>query len=84
MYSSFSLSLVSNDTWVVTEVRFYEGVLISVFEKGGSSVFYNRNPDVRWDGTYIGKEMVVGSYFWVIQLEETGETRRGVLNFIRK
>ena len=73
-----------NDTWGVTEVRFYEGVLISVYEKGGSSVFYTRNPDVRWDGTYNGKEMAVGSYFWVIQLEETGETRRGVLNLIRK
>ena len=56
MYSSFSLSLVSNDTWVVTEVRFYEGVLISVYEKGGSSVFYNRNPDVRWDGTYKSRQ----------------------------
>jgi gliding motility-associated-like protein len=84
MYSSFPLSLVSNDTLGVTEVRFYEGVYISVYEKGGSSVFYTRNPDVRWDGTYNGKEMAVGSYFWVIQLVEIGETRRGVLNLIRK
>ncbi|MCM0059334.1 MAG: gliding motility-associated C-terminal domain-containing protein [Algoriphagus sp.] len=73
-----------NDTWGVPEIRFYEGARISVYEKGGARVFYTENPDVRWDGTYNGKEMPVGSYYWVIQLEETGETRRGIVNLLRK
>jgi gliding motility-associated-like protein len=73
-----------NDTWGVPEVRFYEGARISVYEKGGARVFYTENPDVRWDGTYNGKEMPVGSYYWVIQIEETGATRRGIVNLIRK
>ncbi|MFZ9188852.1 MAG: hypothetical protein ACO21G_09695 [Algoriphagus sp.] len=47
-------------------------------------MFYTENPDIRWDGTYEGKEMPVGSYYWVIQLEETGETRRGIVNLLRK
>jgi gliding motility-associated-like protein len=73
-----------NDTWGVPEVRFYDGVRISVFDKAGARLFYTENPDVSWDGTYNGKEMPVGSYYWVIQIEETAETRRGVLNLIRK
>ena len=73
-----------NDTWGVTEVRFYEGARISVYERGGVRVFYTENPDVRWDGTSEGKEMPIGTYFWVIQIDETGETRRGVVNVIRK
>ncbi len=73
-----------NDTWGVPEVRFYEGARISVYEKGGARVFYTENPDVRWDGTYNGKEMPVGSYYWVIQIEETGATRRGIVNLLRK
>ena len=73
-----------NETWGVPEVRFYEGARISVYERGGARVFYTENPDVRWDGTYNGKEMPVGSYYWVIQLEETGETRRGIVNLLRK
>jgi gliding motility-associated-like protein len=72
-----------NDTWGVPEVRFYEGVRISVYERGGTRLFYTENPDVRWDGTYDGKEMPVGSYYWVIEIGEIGETRRGVLNLIR-
>jgi gliding motility-associated-like protein len=73
-----------NDTWGVPEVRFYEGARISVYERGGARVFYTEDPDVRWDGTYNGKEMPVGSYYWVIQIEETGATRRGIVNLLRK
>jgi gliding motility-associated-like protein len=73
-----------NDIWGVPEIRFYEGVRISVYDRGGSRLFYTENPDIRWDGTYNGKELPVGSYYWVIEIEETGETRRGVLNLLRK
>jgi gliding motility-associated-like protein len=73
-----------NDTWGVPEVRFYEGARISVYDIGGSRLFYTENPDVRWDGTYEGKEMPVGTYYWVIQIDETGATRRGIVNLLRK
>ncbi len=73
-----------NDTWGVPEVRFYEGARISVYDRGGSRLFYTENPDVRWDGTYDGKEMPVGTYFWIIEIGETGEIRKGMLNVIRK
>ena len=74
----------ANDAWGVPEIRFYEGARISVYDRGGLRLFYTENPDIRWDGTYNGKEMPVGSYFWVIEVIETGEMRRGMLNLIRK
>jgi gliding motility-associated-like protein len=55
-----------------------------VFEKDGKPLFSTENPDVRWDGTHNGKEMPVGSYYWIINIGETGEMRRGILNLIRK
>ena len=73
-----------NDTWGVPEIRFYEGARISVYDRGGSRLFYTENPDIRWDGTYNGKQMPVGTYYWVIEVIETGEMRRGMLNLIRK
>jgi gliding motility-associated-like protein len=73
-----------NDTWGVPEVRFYEGVRISVYDRGGSRLFYTENPDIRWDGTYEGKELPIGSYYWVIEIGETGVTRRGMVNLIRE
>ena len=73
-----------NDSWGVPGIRFFEGARISVYDNVGSRLFYTENPDIRWDGTYNGKEMPVGSYFWVIEVIEIGEMRRGMLNLIRK
>jgi len=73
-----------NDTWGVPELRFYGGVRIRVFERSGERVFYSEDPDIRWDGSYNGKEMPVGTYFWTIEVKETGEVRRGLLNLLRK
>ena len=74
----------ANDTWGVNDLRFYEGVRISVYDRGGSRLFFTENPDVRWDGTYEGRQLPSGTYFWTIEIGETGEKRRGMLNLIRK
>ena len=73
-----------NDNWGVPELRFYQDVRILIYDGGNQPVFYTENPDIRWDGTYNGKEVPVGAYFWVIQIKETGEIRQGLLNLIRK
>ncbi len=73
-----------NDNWGVPGIRFYEGARISVYDRGGLRLFYTENPDVRWDGTSEGKNTPVGTYFWTIEIGETGEMRRGILNLIRK
>jgi len=73
-----------NDTWGIPEIRFFSGARISVFERSGQRVFYTEDPDVRWDGTYRDKELPVGTYYWVLEVRETGETRRGMLNLLRK
>lgn len=73
-----------NDTWKVPGLRFYEGARVSVFDKAGDRMFYTEIPDLGWDGTYNGKQLPIGSYYWVIEALETGEIRRGILNLIRK
>jgi gliding motility-associated-like protein len=74
----------ANDAWGVPDLRFYEGVRIGVYDNVGTRLFYTENPDIGWDGTYNGKDMPVGTYYWVIEVIETGEMRRGMLNLIRK
>jgi gliding motility-associated-like protein len=74
----------TNDKWTVPGLRFYEGARISVFDKDGDRLFYTEIPDQGWDGTFNGKQLPIGSYFWVIEAIEVGEIRRGILNLIRK
>ncbi|MEB2785090.1 MBG domain-containing protein [Algoriphagus persicinus] len=73
-----------NDSWSVLALRYYQGVRITVLSVGGDRVFYTENPDVVWDGVFNGKEMPVGSYLFVIEVGETGEIRRGMLNLLRQ
>ncbi|MEB2779835.1 MBG domain-containing protein [Algoriphagus sp. C2-6-M1] len=73
-----------NDSWSVLALRYYQGVRITVLSVGGDRVFYTENPDVVWDGVLNGKEVPVGSYLFVIEVGETGEIRRGMLNLIRQ
>jgi gliding motility-associated-like protein len=73
-----------NDKWSVPGLRFYEGARVSVFDKAGDRLFYTEIPDQGWDGTFKGKQLPIGSYFWVIEAIEVGEIRRGILNLIRK
>jgi len=74
----------ANETWGVPDLRVFQGVRIQIFDRIGTRVFYTENPDIRWDGTHKGKELPVESYFWIIEILETGKKRRGVLNLIRK
>ena len=73
-----------NDNWRVPGIRFYEGARISVYDNVGSRLFYTESPDQGWDGTFNGKQLPVGSYFWTIEIGETGEIRRGIVNLLRK
>ena len=73
-----------NDSWGVPGIRFFEGARISVYDNVGSRLFYTESPDLGWDGTFNGKQLPVGTYFWTIEIRETGEMRRGMLNVIRK
>jgi gliding motility-associated-like protein len=72
-----------NDTWGVPQLAFYSGVRIQVFEKSGERVFYTENPQIRWNGTFDGKHMPIGSYYWVLEVRETGDIKRGILNLLR-
>ena len=73
-----------NDNWGIPEVRYYRGARIQVFERSGKRVFYTEDADIRWDGTYNGKDMPVGSYYWVLEVRETGTVRKGIVNLLRK
>lgn len=73
-----------NDTWGVPDLQYFRGGRVQVFDRSGQRVFYTESPAVHWDGTFKGKDMPAGAYFWVLDSKETGEVRRGVLNLLRQ
>ncbi len=73
-----------NDTWGVPDLQFFQGGRVQVFERSGKRVFYTEDAAVRWDGTFNGEELPVGTYYWILESRETDEVRRGILNLLRR
>ncbi|MFC4875056.1 DUF4347 domain-containing protein [Negadavirga shengliensis] len=73
-----------NDMWGVPDMRFFRGGRVHVFERSGKRVFYTEDPDEKWDGTYMGRELPAGIYYWTVEVLETGEKRRGILTLLKQ
>ncbi|WP_373524265.1 MBG domain-containing protein [Aquiflexum sp.] len=73
-----------NDGWGVPDLKYYEGVRLQIFDRGGQRLFYTLDPGVRWDATVNGNAVPVGTYYWTIEVVETGETRKGLLYVLQK
>ncbi|WP_143962944.1 T9SS type B sorting domain-containing protein, partial [Litoribacter populi] len=72
-----------NDTWGVEELKAYQNIRITIFDRGGKQVFQTDDAKVQWDGTHQGRALPVGAYFYVIETGH-GDMRRGTLNLLRK
>ncbi len=57
-----------NDTWILDFIEFFPDCEVSVFNRWGQPVFYSKGYDIPWDGTYDGKPVTVGTYYYVILL----------------
>jgi gliding motility-associated-like protein len=73
-----------NDQWGMSSLKIYKGVKLHIFERSGLRVFYSDDPERKWDGTYLGKELPTGTYYYVIEIADTNESRKGILNLLRK
>ncbi|MBI5219816.1 MAG: gliding motility-associated C-terminal domain-containing protein [Bacteroidia bacterium] len=59
-----------NDVWTIRYHEYYTGIEVSVYNRWGELMFYNKGCTEYWDGKYKGKELPVGTYYYVIVVEE--------------
>jgi gliding motility-associated-like protein len=70
-----------NDSWMISD-RVSEGQFkVVVIDGSGQVVFESHSPEKRWDGSYLGRPMPDGTYYWIF--EHAGKVRRGFLNLLR-
>ncbi|SEV96749.1 gliding motility-associated C-terminal domain-containing protein [Chitinophaga sp. YR573] len=58
-----------NDTWRIQKLDTYPDADLSVFNRYGQLVFKSRGYPNEWTGTYDGKPLPVGTYYYVIDLK---------------
>lgn len=58
-----------NDAWIIDFKDDFPNLEVSVYNRWGELLFYdNSGYLVPWDGTYEGKELPVGTYYYIIEL----------------
>jgi gliding motility-associated-like protein len=72
-----------NDRWHIAELNTYPEADINVFDRYGKMVFKSRGYAKEWDGSYNGKPVPVGVYYYVIDLHNTTPVRNGSVTIIR-
>lgn len=56
----------NNDFWVIQGSQNYMDCTISIFNKQGSNVFEQKGYTNNWDGTFEGKQLPQGTYYYVL------------------
>jgi gliding motility-associated-like protein len=68
-----------NDTWVIADIQLYPNNTVTVFDKGGRTVYNKHGYTNDWNGTFGGAPLTEGTYYYVIDL---GPQKRQFKGFI--
>lgn len=72
-----------HDTWHIEYLNKYPFCTVDVFDRNGQPVFHSYTYDTEWDGTYNGKAVPIGVYYYVIKPNSGREPITGSVTIIR-
>jgi len=57
-----------NDYWVIDNIQQFPNCVVEVYNRWGELLFVSTGYNTPWDGRYKGKELPVGTYYYIIDL----------------
>ena len=72
-----------NDTWKIRYLESYPGASVQVYDRYGELVFNSINYTKDWDGTYNGKALPIGTYYYIIDPKNGRQKISGSVTIIR-
>ncbi|MFT5182910.1 MAG: gliding motility-associated-like protein [Flavobacteriales bacterium] len=60
----------TNDNWAIGYISFYEQATVEVYNRWGDQLFESTGYGEPWDGTYNGNILPIGTYYYVININE--------------
>ena len=72
-----------NDKWVIGGITSYQNPVVQVYDRNGQLVFKSLGGSTPWDGTYKGKEVPAGNYYYIVDLNLNGMKFTGSVTVIR-
>jgi gliding motility-associated-like protein len=72
-----------NDYWQINGLVAYESSTVDVFNRYGERLFHSIGYGVPWDGNFNGKQLPVGTYFYIIDLKTGKPPLSGSITLLR-
>ena len=74
-----------NDTWEILDIENYPKAIVKVFNRWGEIVHETSGGSsyIAWDGKYESEELPVGTYYYIIDLNNNEEPQTGPITIIR-
>ncbi len=69
------------DTWKIQNAGLYYDSEIFILNSLGETIFHSIGYDTEWDGTYEGKKLPIGAYYYIIKKD--GKIFKGTISLIR-
>jgi gliding motility-associated-like protein len=60
----------ANDLWVIDKITLFPNNVVEIYNRWGELLFQAKNYQNNWDGTYKGKDLPVGTYYFIIDLHD--------------
>ena len=74
-----------NDLWDIDFIDYYPNIVVMVYDRWGRQVFYSKgySSEKRWDGRFNDEELPIGTYYYVIDLNDGSEPYKGPVTIVR-
>ncbi|PIY06186.1 MAG: hypothetical protein COZ21_03175, partial [Bacteroidetes bacterium CG_4_10_14_3_um_filter_31_20] len=79
----------TNDNFEITNIGAYANIEVEIFDRWGDKIFIFKGTGIqyydasnRWNGKYKGKDLPMGSYMYIVKLDDV-EPLTGVVSIIR-
>ncbi|MGF7082372.1 gliding motility-associated C-terminal domain-containing protein [Mucilaginibacter sp. UYCu711] len=73
----------TNDTWNIAAMTAYTGSVVTVYNREGLAIFKSTGYTKSWDGTFKGKLLPFGTYYYVIDLKNGTKPLSGWLTIVK-
>ncbi len=64
-----------NDSWIIDYIDQFPNNTVEVYNRWGEQLFYSKGYSTPFNGTYKGKDLPVGTYYYIIHLNHPAYTK---------
>ena len=72
-----------NDKWDIPDLAYFPNCILNIFTRYGSMIYQSRGYSSAWDGSYNGKALPTGTYYYVIDLGNNSPKLSGYVVIIK-